>query len=122
MDFVLSLEGPERHSAFLNRLPRVGEHADYNSYTPETAVKVYGVIAFLPNLRGTGIVLILEGLTMVGTESAIDLAIDDAKLLPILKTIRRPDGYLPHFKMLIESDVLGEGSGPARVVAIHLHD
>ncbi|QMV17865.1 hypothetical protein GOB94_03515 [Granulicella sp. 5B5] len=122
MDFVFSLEGPEKHSAFLNRRPHAGEKTDYNSYTPETASKVYGVIAFLPNLRGTGNVLILEGLSMVGTEAAIDLAIDDTKLLPILKTIRRPDGSLPHFEMLIESDVLGEGSGPAHVVAIHLHD
>jgi hypothetical protein len=122
MDFVFRLEGPEKHSAFLNRRPHAGEQADYNSYTPETAAKVYGVIAFLPNLRGTGNVLILEGLSMVGTEAAIDLALDDTRLLPILKTIRRPDGYLPHFEMLIESDVLGEGSGPARVVAVHLHD
>ncbi len=122
MDFVFSLEGAEKHSAFLNRHPHMGERMDYNSYTPETKAKVYGVIAFLPNLRGTGNALILEGLSMVGTEAAIDLAIDDTKLLPILKTIRRPDGSLPHFEMLIESDVLGEGSGPARVVAIHLHE
>lgn len=122
MDFVFSLEGPEKHSYFLNRHPHAGEQADYNSYTPATANRVYGVIAFLPNLRGTGNVLILEGLRMVGTEAAIDLAIDDNKLLPILTKIRRPDGSLPHFEVLLESDVLGEGSGPARVVAIHLHD
>jgi hypothetical protein len=122
MDFAFNLEGPEMHAAFLNRHPKAGDQADYNSYSPETKAKVYGVIAFLPNLRGTGNALILEGLSMVGTEAAIDLAIDDTKLLPILKTIRRPDGSLPHFEMLIERDVLGEGAGPARVDAIHVHD
>jgi hypothetical protein len=122
MDFVFSINNPDRHASFLNRRRSVGEPREYSSNTPATGTKVYGVIAFLPNLRGTGNVLILEGLSMVGTEAAIDLAIDDDKLLPILKGIRRQDGSLPHFEMLLESDSLGEGAGPARIVALHLHD
>jgi hypothetical protein len=61
-------------------------------------------------VRGRGVlsgnVLILEGLSMVGTAAATDLAIDDKRLLPLLNTIRKPDGSLPHFEMLLESDTL----------------
>jgi hypothetical protein len=67
-------------------------------------------------------VLILEGLSTVGTEAAVDLAMDDDRLLPILEPVRRPNGSLPHFEMLLESDALGESAGPARVIALHLHD
>lgn len=122
MDFVFSIDHPDRHSSFINRHPQTGELAEYSSYTPSTKGKAYGVIAFLPNLGTAGNVLLLEGLTMVGTEAAIDLATDDKKLLPLLSSIRKKDGTLPHFEMLLESDTLGDGAGPARVVAIHLHD
>jgi len=122
MDFVFSIDNPDRHSSFVNRHPRAGEETEYSPNMPGNNAKVYGVVAFLPNLSGTGNVLILEGLTMVGTEAAINLAMEDDRLLPVLAKIRRSDGSLPHFEMLLESDILGEGAGPARVMAIHIHD
>jgi hypothetical protein len=121
MDFVLSIDNPDKQSSFLNQHPLKGERMEYSAQTSPTGLKVYSVIAFLPNLSGTGNVLILEGLSMVGTEAAIDLVMSDDRLLPVLKTIRKPDGSLPHFEMLLESDPLGDGASPARVVAIHLH-
>jgi hypothetical protein len=121
MDFVFSIDNPETHSVFLNQHPASGESPVYSSYTPSTKTKAFSVIAFLPNLSGTGNVLLLEGLSMVGTEAAVDLAMDDDRLLPILTKIRKPNGTLPHFEMLLESDTLGESAGPAQVVAVHLH-
>jgi hypothetical protein len=122
MDFAFSIDHPDKHSSFLNRHPQEGELVEYSSYTPTTRTKVYAVLAFLPNLSATGNVMILEGLSMAGTEAAVDLATDDDRLIPILTKIRRPNGSLPYFEMLLESDVLGESAGPARVVAIHRHD
>jgi hypothetical protein len=122
MDFPFSIDNPDKHASFLNRHPHAGELAEYNSVTPATRTKVYSVIAFVPNLSATGNVLILEGLSTVGTEAAVDLAMDDDRLLPILEPLRRPNGSLPHFEMLLESDTLGESAGPARVIALHRHD
>jgi len=122
MDFVFSIDAADKHTFFLNRHPLSGEATEYSSHTPQTSTKVHAVIAFLPNLSGTGNVLILEGISMAGTEAAVDLVMDDDRLLPILSKIRKPNGSLPHFEMLLESDTLGESAGPARVVAIHLHD
>jgi hypothetical protein len=122
MDFAYSIDHPDRHSSFINRHPQPGELAEYSPYTPATQGKAYGVIAFLPNLGASGNVLILEGLSMVGTEATTNLAIDDKRFLPLLNSIRKKDGSLPHFEMLVESDTLGDGAGPAHVVAVHLHD
>jgi hypothetical protein len=122
MDFVFSIEHRDRHSSFLNRHPLPGELKEYSPDSDATRGKAYGVIAFMPNLGTSGNVLILEGLSMVGTEATTDLAMDDKKLLPLLNSMRRRDGSLPHFEMLLESDALGDGPGPARVVATHLHD
>ena len=58
---------------------------------------------------------------MAGTESAVDLAMDDHRLLPLLDSIRKPDGSLPHFEMLLESDTVRDSAEPARVIAIHTH-
>lgn len=122
MDFPFSIENPDRHASFLNRHPQSGERAEYDSDTPGTSAKLYSVIAFLPNLSGTGNVLIMEGLSMAGTEAAVDLACNDDRMIPLLNKIRKPNGSLPHFEMLLESDTLGESAGPARLVSIHLHD
>jgi len=64
---------------------------------------VYGVVAYLPNLSGQGNALILEGTSMAGTEAAWDFASDDAQLRPFLSTIRRRDGTIPHFEVLLEN-------------------
>jgi hypothetical protein len=38
---------------------------------------------------------------MAGTESAWDFVSDDSQLLPFLQRIRRPDGTLPHFEVVL---------------------
>jgi hypothetical protein len=55
----------------------------------------------LPNLSGNGNVLILEGTTIAGTESALDFVSDDSQLLPFLQQLRRADGRLPHFEVVL---------------------
>jgi hypothetical protein len=122
MDFRFSIDNADSHASFINSQPGLGEATEYNSVSTLTKGKVYSVVAFLPNLSGNGNVLILEGLSMAGTEAAVDLIIDDDRLLPILSKARRPDGSIHHFEMLLESEGLGEGAGPARVVAMHTHD
>lgn len=122
MDFSFSIENPDRHASFLNRHPHPGELTEYSSAAPRTSAKAYSVIAFLPNLSATGNVLILEGLSMIGTEAAVDLVCDDDRLIPILDRIRKRDRSLPYFEILLESDTLGDSAGPARVIAVHLHD
>jgi hypothetical protein len=101
MNFVFSYDRANQKSAVLNRVPRENEPRQWDFTITDKKHQVYGVVAYLPNLSGDGNVLILEGTTIAGTESALDFVSDDSQLLPFLKQLRRPDGRLPHFEVLL---------------------
>src|SRR6202007_2695736 len=88
----------------LNRSPRGQELARYDSIRSDPAHKIYGIVASRPNLSGSGEILILEGTSMAGTESAADFVFDDTRFLPFLDRIRRPNGSLPYFELLLQSN------------------
>jgi hypothetical protein len=43
---------------------------------------------------------------MAGTECALDFVSDNSQLLPFLERIRRPNGTIPHFEVLLETNNL----------------
>lgn len=104
MNFVFSYDRLHDKSAVINRVPKGNEPRQWDSIHTENNHHVYGVVAYLPNLSGNGNVLILEGTTIAGTESALDFVSDDSQLLPFLKQLRRPDDSLPHFEVVLGTD------------------
>jgi hypothetical protein len=78
---------------------------------------VYGLVAYVPNLAGDGNALILEGTSMSGTEAAWDFVADDARLLPFLKDIQRPDGTLPHFELLLGTQNMSASAVHSQILA-----
>ena len=104
MNFVFSYDRLHDKSAVINRVPQSNEARQWDSIHTENNHHVYGVVAYLPSLSGNGNVLILEGTTIAGTESALDFLSDDSQLLPFLKQLRRPDGRLPHFEVVLGTD------------------
>lgn len=101
MNFVFSYDRANKKTAVLNRAPQGNEPSQWDSFQTDKLHQVYGVVAYLPNLSGNGNVLILEGTTIAGTESALDFVSDDSQLLPFLKQIRQADGRVPHFEVLL---------------------
>jgi hypothetical protein len=101
----------------VNRHPLPGEEAHYDSTPHDPTPTIYGVVAYRPNLQGSGRVLILEGQTMAGTQTAADFVFDESYLLPFLKKIVRRDGSIPDFELLLRSHSLGGQSSSIEVVA-----
>lgn len=101
MNFVFSYDRALGKSVVANRTPQGSEPKEWDSNSTDKQHHVFGVVAFLPNLSGNGNVLILEGTTIAGTESALDFVSDDSKLLPFLNQIRRVDGKIPHFEVVL---------------------
>jgi hypothetical protein len=101
MNFVFFNDRVKKSFSVLNREPRGGEPRQWDSHYTDVQHRVYAVVAFLPNLGGNGNTLILEGTSMAGTESAWDFVSDDSQLLPFLQRIRRADGTLPHFEVVL---------------------
>lgn len=101
MNFVFSYDRANQRSSVLNRTPRGNEPRQWDSTITDKQHQVFGVVAYLPNLSGNGNVLILEGTTIAGTESALDFVSDDSQLLPFLNQLRRADGRLQHFEVVL---------------------
>jgi len=106
----------------LNRRPRVGEPAQWTSDRTNPQHRVYAVVAYLPNLTGTGNVLILEGITMAGTECAWDFVSDQGKFNSFLGTMRLPNGRIPHFEVVLGTSNISGSAGDTSILATRVHN
>ena len=121
MNFVFSDAQFHRYTV-LNRAAVGTEPSNWNSDYDDAKKRVYGVVAFMPNLSGTGNVLILEGTSMAGTECAWDFVSDDSSLLPFLQRIKRADGTIPHFQLVLDSINLNDSSVKRTILASRTMD
>ena len=116
MNFVFTDAQFHRYTV-LNRVPVGTEPSKWSADYDDPHKRVYGVVAFMPNLSGTGNVLILEGTSMAGTECAWDFVSDDSSLLPFLNRIKRADGTVPHFQLVLDSINLNDSSIKRTILA-----
>jgi hypothetical protein len=107
-------------NSVINRRPQANEPPRWTSDRTNPQHRVYAVVAYLPNLTGTGNVLILEGITMAGTECAWDFVADQGKLNSFLRTIRRSDGRIPHFEIVLGTNNINGSAGEASILATHV--
>jgi len=121
MNFVFSTPLIRRYTV-VNRQPVGSEPAEWDSNYDDVQHRVYGVVAFLPNLGGKGNALILEGTSMAGTECAWDFVADDSSLLPFLRRIKRADGSIPHFQLVLGSNNMNGSSGKSSILAWRVTD
>ena len=121
MNFVFSTPLLRRYTV-LNRQPVAGEPSEWDSNYDDVQHRVYGVVAFLPNLSGKGNALILEGTSMAGTECAWDFVADDSSLLPFLHRIKRADGSVPPFQLVLGSNNINGSSGKSSILAWRVTD
>jgi hypothetical protein len=117
MNFVFSHDRSRRVMSVINRSPKGDEPGQWNSGYTDAQRRVYGVVAYLPNLSGNGNVLIVEGTSMAGTDSAWNFVSDDSQLLPFLTHIRRGDGTVPHFEVVLGTNNFSGSATKSTVLA-----
>jgi hypothetical protein len=120
-NFIGSNDGLHHRYSFINRHPQPGEAAEFSVSEADPKRRVLGVLAFLPNLDANGNALIIEGNSMAGTEAISDFLFDDNALLPFLARLRKPEGTLPYFEVLIESNSVNGSAGPFHILAYRTH-
>ncbi|MFT4112150.1 hypothetical protein [Silvibacterium sp.] len=119
MNFVLTKRN-SKNFFFVNRSPKPGE---LQAYTPRDddgnlgAANVYGDIAYLPNPGGQGMVLVLCGLWMSGTQSAGKFVLEDRRFSDWLESIAAPDGSIPPFELLLSTRNLQGNSAYTEIAA-----
>jgi hypothetical protein len=121
MNFIGTDEWTHHGYIFRNRQPQAGEESTYSTSEQDPTQRVLGVLAYLPNVEGSGNTLIIEGNSMAGTEAISDFVFDDAALLPFLSRLRTKDGMVPYFEVLIEANSVNGSAGPFRILAYRTH-
>jgi len=117
MNFYFLDDRNKRIFSVFNRSPQGTEPKQWDSGYEDTNHRVFAVVAFLPNLAGQGNALILEGTSMAGTESAWDFVRDESQLQPFLDRIRKPDGSIPHFEVVLGTNNMNGSAGKNRILA-----
>ena len=108
-------------SHIVNRRPQAGEPSVYENDAAGPSHRTYAVIGFVPNLNNTGWVLLVEGLTMAGTQAAVDTLFNSGVMRPILTQFRNVDGSLNPFEILIETRSFGSDSPQASIVSTRVY-
>lgn len=116
MNFVFKNDRDKRIFAIVNRHPRGSEPAQWISEgEPENIV--YAVVDYLPGLNEKRNALIVAGTAMTGTECALNFISDDDELSPFLEKIRRKDGTIPHFEVVLGTHAMQGNALKANVLA-----
>jgi len=118
LNFVITDD--DQHTRVINHSPHTGESAVYE-YQPENLQHVaYGVVALVPNLSGDGMVLIVEGTSIAGTEAAGDFVTDPSQLGAVLETVLKQYGKVKPFELLLETTDLNGSAPLSRVLAMRV--
>ena len=121
LNFKLKYMPEVDQSFMLNEHPLGAEQKKYLNGTAGTANRTYGAIDYLPNLEGTGHVLILQGLNMAATQAAADILSNPVEIKPILKQAGLPNGSLKSFELLVETSSIGATDPSARIIATRFY-
>ena len=121
LNFGFSYQPHPNASLIVNRHPQGGELAVYENDAIGPSHRTYAVIALVPNLSNTGWVLLVEGLTMAGTQAAVDTLFNQDVMRPLLGQFRNADDSLNPFEILIETRSFGSDSPQATVVATRVY-
>lgn len=105
----------------VNMKPRPGEQASYVSHWNEPAHETFSVISYLPNLSGSGHLLLLQGLDVAGTQAAAEVLFNPEVIAPILRKAMRPDGSLRSFEILLRSTSLESNATGTQVIGSRIY-
>ena len=121
MNFEFSYEPRPNQSYITNKHPLAGELTVYANDAVLSSHRTYAVVALSPNLNNTGWVLIIEGLTMAGTQAAVDTLFNGNTMQPILAKAKNANGTLRSFEILIETRSFGSTAPQANVIASRIY-
>jgi hypothetical protein len=121
LNFEFNYQPHPNASLIVNRHPQAGELPVYKNDATGPSHRTYAVIGLVPNLNATGSVLLAEGLTMAGTQAAVDTLFNPGVMRPLLEQFRNSDGSLSPFEILIETRSFGSDSPQASVVATRVY-
>jgi hypothetical protein len=110
-----------RGARIVNMHPSAGEVPFYVSHWNEPSHETYALIQFLPNLGGTGHVLLLQGLDVAGTQAAAEALLHPEVIAPVMKKAIRPNGQLRSFEVLLHATSIDSNAAGTQIVASRIY-
>jgi len=117
MNFEFEYQPRPNQSVIVNRHPQQGELPVYQNDATAPSHRTYAVIALTRNLNDSGWVLIIEGLTMAGTQAAADVLFNREAMLPVITKAQTQNGQLQPFELLIETRNFDSNAPQATIIA-----
>jgi hypothetical protein len=121
LNFEFEYQAQPNASFILNKHPMDGEFPVYTNDAAAPSHRTYAVDALVPNLNNTGWILIVEGLTMAGTQAATDTLFNREEMRPVLEKAIAANGKLSPFELLIETRSFGSNSPQANIIASRIY-
>ena len=113
---------PHPNASFIvNKHPAAGEASVYTNDATAPSHRTYAVVALVPNLNDTGWILIVEGLTMAGTQAATDILFNREEMQSVLNKAAAGNGKIKPFELLIETRSFGSSSPQANIIASRIY-
>jgi hypothetical protein len=107
-------------SGYHNNRPRPGEPANY--VRPEHPLtRDYAIISFLPGMQSGKKMMLLSGLTTLGTQAAVEFASRPDGAAELLKAATGPDGKVRAFEALLDTTIIGGVPLNVRLLTVHIH-
>jgi hypothetical protein len=104
----------------VNRHPLSGEQMSYASVPNDPSLRTYGVAAYVPNLDGTGHVLIVEGINMAGTQAAGTFLLSPELMRPVLERALSPNGVIRSFEVLFETSSVAANASRTTILSVRV--
>ena len=120
LNFRISYSNESQQAWVENVNPRPSEAKHYESLWTEAAHPTYAVIAYQPNLAGTGHMLLIEGLDVAGTQAAADALLHGETLRPVLRAAKQTNGDLRPFEVLLQSTSIQSNAANTQIVAYRI--
>jgi hypothetical protein len=121
LNFEFTYEPHPNASFIVNKHPAAAESSVYTNDATAPSHRTYAVVALVPNLNDTGWVLIVEGLTMAGTQAATDILFNQKEMQKVLDKASAGNGKLKPFELLIETRSFGSNSPQANIIASRIY-
>jgi hypothetical protein len=107
-------------SGYHNNHPRPGEPAEY-ARPEHPLTRDYAIISFLPGMQSGKKMMLLSGLTTLGTQAAVEFASRPDGAVELLKAATGSDGKVRPFEALLETTIIGGVPLEVRLITVHVH-
>jgi hypothetical protein len=119
MNFLMEYEPSTQRSYVLNRNPKPGEKAVYETLHQDPN-QSYSVVSFLPNLEERRYVLILSGMDSQATRAAGEFITSAEGLAAVRQKL--PTGHFPYFELVLSSSRRVGTTLRTEIVAYRVHE